>query len=74
MQCALPNDPTTIALNKSLLAGVSTAVGEDVGGAVGSVSSGVASGLGGSLLENTSIPGLLLLTGLIVGGIFLMRR
>lgn len=74
MQCALPNDPTTIALNKSLLAGATTAVGQDVGGTVGDISSGLASGLSGGLASSASIPGLILIAGLLFGGFLLMKR
>lgn len=74
MQCALPNDPTTIALNKSLLAGATTAVSQDVGNVAGSVASGVATGLSSGLAGNTSIPGLILIAGLLFGGFLLMKR
>lgn len=74
MLCALPNDPTTIALNKSLLAGATTAVSQDVGNVVGDVASGVASGLTSGLSGNLSLPGVLLIGGLLIGGLLLMRR
>src|SRR5271157_3402380 len=74
MQCALPNDPTTIALNKSLVQGAATAVGQDVGGIVGGASSGLASGFGGGLLGSTTAPGLLLIAGALVLGFMLMKK
>lgn len=74
MLCALPNDPTTIALNKSLAAGVATAVGQDTGAVVGDVSSGLASGFGGGILGSTTAPGLLLIAGVLVLGFMLMRK
>lgn len=74
MLCALPNDPTTIALNKNLISGVSAAVGEDTGAVVGDVTSGVASGFAGGLKATTSISGVVLIAGLLIGGFLLMRR
>lgn len=74
MQCALPDDPTTIALNKSLVSGVATAVGEDVGSTVGDVASGVAGGFAGGLSDKTNFSGFLLLGGVLVLGIFLLKR
>ena len=74
MQCALPNDPTTIALNKNLISGVSAAVGEDTGAVVGDVTSGVASGFVGGFGGSTTLPGYLLLGGALVIGFLLLRR
>ena len=45
MVCAAPNDPTTIALTKSLVAGVTTAAGQDVSNTVSDATTGLFSGL-----------------------------
>ncbi len=72
MECALPNDPTTIALNQSLLGGAAAAVGEDVGSTVGNVASGLGTGLGVGLGGNINLAGLALVGAAI--GIFLLFR
>lgn len=65
MACALPNDPTTIALNKSLVAGAATAIGQDVGNTAGDVFSGlVGGGMGGWIF----------LGGLFLAGVILLKK
>lgn len=70
MECALPNDPTTIALNKSLVAGVSTAVGQDVGNVAVDAGTGVLAGLGNSL----GVPSWAVLVGAIALGLIVLKE
>lgn len=70
MVCSAPNDPTTIALTKSLLSGAATAVGEDVGGVASDVVGGVTQGLGTPF----GIPGWAVLGGALVIGFMLLKN
>jgi len=66
MQCAAPNDPTTIGFTQGAAAGVGAEVGQGVGTA--------ASSLGSSLTGSLNLPGVLLIAGVLVVGIFLLKR
>lgn len=70
MACAIPNDPTTIALSQGLPAGVGAETGEVVGGVVGSAASGLGTGLTGGL----NMPGAVLLGMIALGGILILTR
>ena len=66
MQCAAPTDPTTIGFTQGAAAGVGAEVGQGVGTA--------ASSLGSSLTGSLNIPGVLLIAGALVIGMFLLKR
>lgn len=66
MKCAAPNDPTTIGFTQGAAAGVGAEVGQAVGSTV--------SNLGSSLTGNLNLPGVMLVAGVLVLGIFLMKR
>lgn len=66
MQCAIPNDASTVALTDGVVTGVATEVGDVAGGVV----SGAASGLAG----NTSFSGAILLAAVAVAGVLILTR
>lgn len=74
MKCALPNDPTTIALNGSLISGASAAVGQDTGAIIGDVASNVTTGFTSGITTSTTIPGWLLIAGLVLGGLIVLKE
>ena len=74
MKCALPNDPTTIAMTQGMWAGMASAAGQDTGAMVGAVASNLTSGLGTGLLSSTTFPGWLLFAGLAIGGLLLLKE
>lgn len=70
MVCSAPTDPTTIALTKGLVSGVTTAVGEDVG----NVASDAVEGFTGGLGKPFGLPGWLVLSGAVVIGLMLLKK
>lgn len=64
LQCGYPTDPTTIAINKGLIAGMGSSAGQAVGATTGGLFTGlVESGIGGWLV----------LAGIGIGGIVLIK-
>ncbi len=71
LDCAIPNDPTTIGQHH-LIGGAAAAVGEDVGGTVADVASGLGTGLGYGLGGNINLSGIAIVAAAV--GLFLLFR